>query len=123
MNIKNQEKVLLDIIEAHKTPSITNVAGIDYLKVGQPREIYRYFVGQVLENEVQNGYGLAKSLIDEALRRKLTGKDGKIHNFAISLNQAEITGKNRVKGLNRALAEYDDQVVFHKLFNTEARTR
>ena len=118
MNIKKQDKKFLDIIEAHKTPAMLNIVGIDYQKVGRPREIYRYLVGQVIQDEVQVGYGLAKSLIDEALRRKLTAKDGKVHFFAIAGNMVTLGGVDRVKGMDKALSEYEDKVVFHQRFHS-----
>lgn len=118
MNIKKQDKRFLDTIEAHKTPAMLNICGIDYQKVGRPREIYRYLVGQVLQDEVQIGYDLAKSLIDEALRRKLTAKDGKVHFFAIAGNSVDLAGVDRVKGLDKALSDYADKVVFHQRFHS-----
>ena len=128
MNIKKQDKRYLDTIEAHKTPAMLNITGVDYQKVGRPREIYRYLVGQVIQDEVQTGYDLAKSLIDEALHRKLTAKDGKVHVLAIAGNMVTLGGVDRVKGLNKALSEYAEKVVFHQRFHAinwsadEART-
>lgn len=115
INIKKQDQAILSILDGGTVPAISNVLPMDYNIVGQPREKYADWIGEVLVDEVKSGYDLANLLIAEARKKNLLGKDGKLHMVAIAGNQSDGVGIRRNEGLMKAVAEHSD-LILHQMF-------
>ncbi len=104
---------LLEKSEELKIPCIVVNTGFrKELNVGLPREKYKYWIGEILPNDEEAGYILAKKLFQEAkLKRK-----GMVNMVAFSTHHGVMSLWEREKGLYRALNEYPE-INFLQLFN------
>lgn len=80
--------------------------GDDALKMGIPREKFKFWIGELLPDDYQAGYLLAKTLIEEAMG---VGSDKQKVNI-VGLAGGHMTNSSiqRVKGLRAAVAEYSN---------------
>lgn len=81
---------------------------------GAPGTIYKNWIGELLPDDEQAGYILAKYLIDEALQKKLFDAKGTLHIAGISGMNKTTASQLRVKGLYRAVSEYPN-VKLHQI--------
>jgi ABC-type sugar transport system substrate-binding protein len=85
---------------------LNTFAGDQATAMGAPREKYPNWIGSLIPDNKMAGYQIAKSLIDEAIKSGLTGKDGKIHLVAIAGDYATQASLERNAGLEKAISEY-----------------
>lgn len=115
LNMKQQDRALLEAVQEAAVPAISNVLSMDYAKVGAPRDRFPEWIGEIVDDEEDNGYQLALRLIDAARARGLHAPDGTLHVVAIQGKASDSAAIRRARGLERALAEQDD-VTFHQSF-------
>ncbi|MBN2655988.1 MAG: ABC transporter substrate-binding protein [Spirochaetales bacterium] len=82
----------------------------DIEKYGKPREIYQYWIGQYIPDNISAGYKMGKMLIERALQTNMTDSDGKINLFAIAGTFQTHASDMRVLGLKKAVNEFRDSV-------------
>ena len=82
----------------------------DRQTLGFPRQLHTEWLGELLPDDHLAGYQLACALIEAAREKDLRGRDGKIHIEAIGGNFT-ISSLQRVGGLRKAVALYDDVVI------------
>lgn len=98
----------IDVGEKAKVPIFLFNAGIDYGKVGKPREKYKYWIGEMLPNDEKAGYDLANFLIKTAKKNGKIAKNGKVHLVAVSGPKSAPAAIEREKGLKRAIKTRND---------------
>ncbi len=114
-NFKKQGSVIVQLAEKAKIPAFVVNAGFEKdEQMGRPREKYRYWIGEVVPDDVEAGYQLARILADQG--KKST--DGKIHMVALSGNIADTASIKRVKGLKRAVKHRRD-IILEQVFSTD----
>lgn len=110
INFKNIGHKIVKLAEEAKTPVFLINSALDPEKaMGQPREKYKYWIGEMLPDDVGAGYNLAKELIMHAK----PGDDGKIHMVAIEGERTTGASAARVQGLHLALEEHKN-VILHQ---------
>ena len=98
---------LLEIAEQTKLPVFVINAGLldeDRARYGGPREHYKYWIGQMLPNDEQAGYDLARLLIQRA-KRDQRPNDVQVSMAALSGREVDGAAVQRNKGLLRAVVE------------------
>jgi ABC-type sugar transport system substrate-binding protein len=112
LNFKKQLIRMANILDDNKTPFFIYNAGFDDDdNSGNPREKFKYWLGEMLPDDEKAGYDLAK-IISRALNPQ---KDGKIHLIGIGGNIADQASIERVKGLNRFVKESNGKVVLDQV--------
>ncbi len=110
INFKNIGHKIVKLAEKAKTPVFLINSALDPEKaMGKPREKYKYWIGEMLPDDVGAGYKLAKELI----KRATPDEDGNIHMVAIEGERTTGASAARVQGLNLALEEYDN-IILHQ---------
>lgn len=122
LNIKQQDGALLELLEAGKVPGISNVLAMDYQLVGMPRQRYKRWLGEIIDDESANGYTLAEQLINAAREKDLYAADGNIHLVALHGPLADSAGARRAEGLVNYLKTQPD-VVYHQGFHSDHWSR
>ncbi len=108
INFKNVGHQIVKLAEKAKTPVfLINSALNPEEAMGGPREKYKYWIGEMLPDDVGAGYKLAQELITRAQ----PDKDGKIHMVAIEGERTTGASAARVQGLNLALEEHDNVIL------------
>lgn len=110
-NFKQSGIEMIKIADQAKVPAFLVNSAVPHELAGKPREKYPYWIGEMLPDDVQAGYALAKSLVKSA--REKTGKT-KIHFAGISGIATDTSSVDRVKGMMVALEE-DPEVKLVKL--------
>ncbi len=99
---------LLEIAEQAKLPVFVINAGLladDRRRFGGPREHYKYWIGQMLPDDEQAGYDLAKLLVAQARRDPRLNHDGRVSMAALAGREVDGAAVERNQGLQRAVAE------------------
>lgn len=108
LNFKKVGKQILDILERARIPSFNILDGFQKDEgVGIPRERYRYWVGEMLPDDVGAGYTLANLIINRAKK----ASDGKVHLLAFEGLTTSGASNARVKGLKKAINERNDVIL------------
>ncbi len=84
--------------------------------LGKPRQRYKYWVGEMLPDDIKAASDITHQLIDTALAKKRIASDGKVHVVAIAGRLADTSSIDRIKGVEHAIKERTDSVlkqVFH----------
>jgi ABC-type sugar transport system substrate-binding protein len=121
---------VLKIAEEAKLPVFLINAGLvgeDKVRYGGPREHFKYWIGQMLPNEEQAGYDLARSLLDRAKAEKKFAPDGRVPIMAITGQEGDFPTVMRNQGLEKAVAEDPaaklQQIVTANWFREQAKTK
>lgn len=119
-NYKKKGKEFLKIAGDYDVPVLMFNAGFSEAEdAGVPRGKYPNWIGQILPDDEQGGYQLAKDLI--AIAKTLDkNKSGTIEMVALEGNRASDASNKRVAGLKRALAEHPE-VVNNQFFHVKWR--
>ena len=113
-NFKKQGPFIMRMAEEARIPAFVVNAGFQEDEdMGKPREKYKYWIGELVPDDVEAGYRLAMILSGKARR----APDGKIHMVALSGNIADNASIERVEGLKRAVRERND-IILEQVFST-----
>jgi ABC-type sugar transport system substrate-binding protein len=99
---------ILEMTEAAKVPVFIINSGMlaaDRARFGAPREHLKYWIGQMLPNDEQAGYELAKCLIESARSNKAYNAAARIEIIAITGEQGLYPTVMRNNGLQKAASE------------------
>lgn len=116
VNLKKQDKAIVNLINKSQQYGVNHTIPMDYQTTGVPGQKGSRWIGEILVDEEQSGYDLAKRLIEEAIEKNTVGKDGKIRVFTINGSKTDSVGIRREKGFLKAINEYDN-VVLQQRFN------
>lgn len=86
------------------------IANSDF-SVTMPRKELSGWLGQMTPDNRQASYLLTDILIEEAHKRKLQGRDGKVHLVALSGGGEDISALDRMDGLKARLNRHNDAVL------------
>ena len=114
LNFKKQLLKTANILEKNKIPFIVYNAGFDPTdNVGEPRQKFKYWIAEMLPNDEEAGYLLAKIIANATPKLK----DGKKHLIAMGGNLADEASIKRVNGLNRFINETKEKVALDQITN------
>lgn len=117
-NFKKRGDKVLQLAEKFGVPIFIFNAGFDTsVGVGQPREKYSQWIGQMVPDDEYGGYLLAQELIQKA-RRFEKNRSTPIELVALEGNRTSEASNKRVAGLKRALAENSD-VIMNQYFHSK----
>lgn len=117
-NFKKRGPAVLQLAEDAGVPIFIFNAGFDSASdVGQPREKFAYWIGQMVPDDEYAGYLLAQELIQKA--GNLEKNHAKpIEMVALEGNRTSEASNKRVAGLKRALKEHS-AVVLNQYFHSK----
>ena len=95
---------LLELIEKHKIPLITVSTGvpmIDQKKIGSPQQKYKYWVAQIISDDISSGVLLARKLIEH---RRSVLPNKKVKMVAIGGNKVFEASRLRDIGLKKEIS-------------------
>jgi len=101
---------LLDIAEKNKIPIFLFNTGLDKKQMeiaGEPRQNYKYFIGEMYPDDEQAGFDLASELVGSY---ELINPNVKINLLALTGGSGNLASVMRVKGLKRFLKNNKDKV-------------
>ncbi|MCG8572047.1 MAG: ABC transporter substrate-binding protein [Spirochaetes bacterium] len=115
-SLKKNGASMLKIAEQAGIPAFIFNAGLvgeDKKKYKGPREVFQYWIGQILPDDQKAGYELAKVMFQQALEKKLYDSTGKIHVIGLDGTMADFAAIERHKGLMQAVKE-NPRVILHQ---------
>lgn len=101
----------IKIMDNAGIPSFLVNAGVDYAEAGLPRRRYDKWLGELIPDDEVAGYTLALLLVETARLSKLKDANGNVHILAFSGTISDVASEERVKGLERAIAELDNVIL------------
>ena len=101
-NMEGKGAQLLSVAEKNGVPALTFNMGVDVNEAGRPRDRYKNWIGQLVPDDEEAGYLLAKKLIDAASESGTRN----IEILAIAGRKTDTPSIDRIRGLKRAVAEY-----------------
>ena len=108
-NLRQDAVQMLAIAEKYNLKAFIFNAGLteaeNIAKYKEPREYFKNWVGQMLPDDRQAGYNLAKVLYQRAKDAGLTGENGRIRFVCLNGPISDTASIERLKGLNQAAAE------------------
>lgn len=111
-NFKKQLIAMATLLNSHKTPFFTYNSGFeDEDNAGNPREKFKYWLGEMLPDDEKAGHDLAKIIAAKLSKQK----DGKIHLIGFGGNIADQASVERVKGINRFIRESKGKIVVDQI--------
>ncbi len=124
-NFKRQAKIIVEMAEKSNMPIFIVNSGLQKEdQMGNPREKYRNWIGEMLPDDEGAGYKLAKKLIEV---KQGNNKSKRIEMLGIGGNIADFASVERVKGLKRAINESKNvklkQVVYANWEKAEAKEK
>lgn len=121
-NFKQRGERILELSEQFQVPVFLFNAGFeDDDQVGNPRQKYPFWVGQMLPDDEYGGYLLAKELIAKA-KENGNNQSTPLQMVALEGNRTSSASAKRVAGLKRALAEHPEVInnqFFHSKWKSE----
>lgn len=119
-NFKKRGEKILELGEQFQVPVFLFNAGFEADdQVGNPREKYPHWIGQMVPDDEYGGYLLAKKLIKKAASIR-KNNSAPIEMVALEGNRTSNASARRVAGLKRALAEHPE-VVNNQFFHSKWR--
>lgn len=117
-NYKKKGEDVLKLVTEFNVPIFIFNAGFSEQKhVGLPREKYPLWIGQMLPDDEDGGYTLAKALIEKGKELR-ADQDSLVEMVAIEGNRSSDASIRRVAGLERALKEHPE-VVNNQFFHAK----
>ncbi|MBF0287068.1 MAG: ABC transporter substrate-binding protein [SAR324 cluster bacterium] len=108
-NFKKGALSFLRIAEEKKIPAFLVNSGVtDEEFIGNPREQFKFWIGELLPDEESAGYLLANLLIDEAIRLGKFDPQGKVQILGFMGIISDFASSERTKGLYRAINSRQD---------------
>lgn len=107
-NVKQNLIQLLKIAEQAKIPAFVFNAGLSEQEAqmyGGPRDVFKYWIGEILPNDEQAGYDLAKNLFSQAKEKNLIDDTNRIQVLGIGGTISDMAAIERRKGLMKAVQE------------------
>ena len=83
----------------------------DKQKVGEPREKYAHWIGQLNMDDRKTGFLLADRLIEMAKKANLLNKQGKVEIIALGGNYDDFISSERIEGLKDRVKMQNDAVL------------
>ena len=118
-NYKKRGEKLLKLAEKYGVYAFIFNAGFPKeANVGQPREKYSRWIGQMYPDDEYAGYILAKKLYEAAVKMKKIKKADQVHLVALEGNRSSEASNARVRGLKRALKE-NNKIINHQFFHSK----
>ena len=118
-NYKKRGEKLLKLAEKYGVYAFIFNAGFPKeANVGQPREKYSRWIGQMYPDDEYAGYILAKKLYEAAVKMKKIKKADQVHLVALEGNRTSEASNARVRGLKRALKE-NNKIINHQFFHSK----
>lgn len=114
-NFRKTAHHIIKLSSQEKTPVFLFNGGLSEdvaSEIGPPRKKYPLWLGELLPDDEQAGYVLAKTLIDAARKHNTERKATLIGISGINVSTASIA---RNKGLKRALLEYTNSAVLKQI--------
>lgn len=118
IKVGSSDKVMA-IVEKNKVNYFsinTHVLAEGYSLIKTPREMSRYWIGQMIPNDVQAGQRLASMLIEEARSKNLIDKQ--IHIIGVGGARDSSATFDRVSGLKKSLLN-EANAVLYQVVNTD----
>jgi ABC-type sugar transport system substrate-binding protein len=101
--------------------------GDQHERMGDPRSIYKNWIGSLIPDNRFAGYQIAKLVIDRMTAAGITASDGRFHMIGLSGDYVTQASVERVEGLKQAVSEYPNvdlkQVIPCNWSNDEARQK
>lgn len=107
-SLKQNGAEAIAISNQAEIPAFLVNAGVDYAETGNPREKYPYWIGELLPDDEQAGYDMARLLVATAQAVGLADANGVVNILALEGTRSDGASIARVKGLQRALSELDN---------------
>ena len=101
------KKVYSILFEEALTPEETRQYGV-------PREHFKYYLGELLPDNLEAGYELLEALVTMAKAQQYQDAQGRIHLLALGGNMNEASSSERIKGLQIALQNHPE-VLLHEI--------
>lgn len=120
-NFKKRAPELIKIIEKAKVPAMLFLAGIgeeNKEEMGVPREKFKYWIGEMLQNDEDTAMKLTSILIEDAKSKGKVDSNGKVHLIGISGMIADRASIVRVNGLRKAIGKMSDAIL-HQVAPTD----
>lgn len=106
-NFKHGGRSFLEIAERHQVPAfMVNQGFTETEKMGQPRQEFSYWIGELLPDESEAGELLAKSLIEEGKQRFGGSVEQPLEVVGITGIVSGYAALERVRGLERMAQRY-----------------
>lgn len=114
--LANEKGVLVEASRVLGTAGIKTFAAFSGLLPQEqgnwaPRQGLPLLIGTLEPRADEAGYLTARALIEEARRRRLRGRDGKMHLLAIAGDRSTPVSIARTEGMRRAVSEQPDVVL------------
>ncbi len=86
--------------------------------MGKPRQKYKYWLGEILPDDIKAATDITHQLIDNAKAKNLVAEDGNIHVVAIAGRLADTSSIDRITGVKLAINQRTDSVL-EQVFHTD----
>ena len=110
MRIANQNQVPVFLVNA-------GLSDEQREQIGGPREKLKYWIGEMLPDDEGAGFQLANELIDQAIKMKRIGPDGRVHVIGINGVVSDSASIQRANGLVRAVSARGDEAILHQVIS------
>lgn len=109
---------LLDAAGIQSFGAYSGLHGAEEAQAGPPRKGIRHLIGTLEPDAVEAGYTTAKALIEQGLRERRVGPDGKVHLLALAGDKSTPTSIYRNQGMERAVQDSRGQAVLEQMVYT-----
>ncbi len=109
LNYKFQGIKAAKLADKYKVPLIFVTGSVDHRDAGSPRENYKYWIGEIIPNDVKAGIALLDKLVDDAKTKLKVNRPLKI--LAIEGNIADLGSIKRKEGLIQRTGERKDSIL------------
>lgn len=117
---KNFDGTAVPILQAAEAKKVYSILFEEALtpeetaKYGVPREHFKYYLGELLPDNLEAGHALLKALVQLAKAQQRYDSQGRIQLLALGGNMNEASSSERIKGLQIALQNEPD-VLLHEI--------
>jgi ABC-type sugar transport system substrate-binding protein len=123
-NFKKRGDEVLQLAEQHGVSAFVFNAGFgEDAPVGRPREQFSHWIAQMLPDDEYTGWLLSEKLLEEALKLKKRGPDGKVHAVAFGGSRASQASILRIRGFERSVQEQEELFEQNILYAEWSRDR
>jgi len=104
-NMSGYGEMYLKIAEQNDVLLLSYNMPMNRNEVGEPREQYGNWIGEIRSNDKQAGYLLGKNLINSAIETQELASGEEVLVYAINGRSTDTISQERIKGLKRAVDE------------------
>ena len=120
-NFKKTAPIIIQIAEEARVYSyLINAPLRKEDNFGQPREKFKYWLGEMIPDDTGVAAAITHKLINRAKSTGMLATDGKIKMFAMGGRLADTSSINRIKGVHQAIATRTDTTLL-QVFHTDWR--